>query len=61
MDTMNKFLVSRQGEFVLMLNPPKMGEPFSKQDALLFAAWLVAISAPDNDEFENILRAVKST
>ena len=59
-ETFNRFMVSSQDGNVLMLHPPKMGEPFSPQDALLLAAWLVAILFQE-DKFSEVLQAVQST
>ena len=58
MDTRNRFLVGAQGDKINILNPP-VG-PITREDALLFAAWLVAIADVD-DIFAHTLEAVEST
>ena len=58
-DTMNRFLVTLHGDNVVMMSPPR--GPFSKADALLLAAWIVALAAAERDEFEAVLDAVEST
>ena len=61
MDVTNKFIVSVRGDDVVLMAPPL--EPFSKHDALVLAAWLVAIADPDpaTPEFEKIFQAVLVT
>lgn len=60
-ETLNKFAVSVHGEQLLVMNPPR--GPISKADALLLAAWLVAMAIPDGatEEFDAVLEAVKHT
>jgi hypothetical protein len=57
-DTFNKFFVGMQGDDLHFLKPVPIR--ISKPDALLLAAYLVAM-ADDNDEFANYLEAVQST
>lgn len=57
-DTFNKFFVGMQGDDLHFLKPVPLR--ISKPDALLLAAYLVAM-ADDNDEFSNYLEAVQST
>lgn len=61
-DTSNKFLVSSnaRGQVVIGHLPP--GRPLERDDALLLAAWLVAIAdrAPgrSDSDFGDVLRAI---
>lgn len=56
-DTANHQMVSIQGErIVVILSKPHM----TKKEALLHAAWLVAI-ADDGNEFDKVLSAVRNT
>jgi len=44
-DTTNKFMVAaRAGGGIVIINPP--GAPFSSNDALLLAAYLVSLAEP---------------
>lgn len=59
-DTSNKFLVSASGDAIAILNLP--ARPFSKDDALVFAAWLVALAEPGATyPFADVLDAVQNT
>lgn len=57
-DTTNKFLVSVGGDGIVFLRP--LPQQMSRDDALLLAAYIVAIVA-DNDKWEATLTAVEST
>lgn len=59
-DTVNKFLVSSVGDNVAIMNPPR--GRLSRSDALLLAAWLVALAPDDGTEptFQQVLTAVLS-
>lgn len=59
-DTFNKFFVGLGGvdEIVFALRP--VPQRISKADALILAAWLVAL-ADDQQEFGKILEAVQNT
>jgi hypothetical protein len=48
---------------IMMLYPPIPGRPFTKDQALNLAAWLVAIAdhSPDHADFKAVLSAVEST
>ena len=60
MDTMNKFFVGIQGDNVAVLNPPR--GLLSKDDAIIFAAWLVTMAGDyDGERFNAAFDAVKST
>ena len=60
MDTFNKFFVSVQSEDIVILRPPADDAiRLSKPDALILAAWLVALA--DDGEFNGLLEAVRST
>lgn len=60
-DTFNKYLVSVKGECLLMLRPPQLGEALTKSEALLLAAYLVALADPEDAEFPRMLKAVRET
>lgn len=53
----NKFLVGVAGDAIVVLRPSSQ---MTKAEALLHAAWLVAL-ADDNNEFSKILEAVQNT
>ena len=57
-DTFNKFGVGINNDKIVLIASPK--EPITKTDALVLAAWIVAC-ADDRNEFDDVLRAVKST
>lgn len=57
-DTTNKFLVSARGDNVVLLKPVQI---FSKEDAVLFAAWLLALSEASTERFEEVYEAVCNT
>lgn len=57
-DTMNKYMVGSSASGVYVMAP--LPQWFKKADALNLAAWLVAI-ADDNDEFPELLEAIKNT
>lgn len=56
-DTFNKFLVGMKGDNVTIM---RMSPLMTKQDALLLAAYLVAL-ADDDNEFAEVLKAVQNT
>ncbi len=62
-DTMNKFFVGVQGDNVVFLRP--IPQKISKADALLLAAWIVALAddspSEADEEFKAVLDAVKAT
>lgn len=56
-DTFNKFMVgSMAGQVTLLRGIPPGG--LTKQDALLLAAYLVAMADPGREEFDKVLAAV---
>ena len=55
-DTFNKFMVAGNAGGTIIMNPPRT--PMTKQEALLLAAWLVAMNDPGKEEFTTILNAV---
>lgn len=57
-DTMNKCFVAAKGNDVVFLQP--VPPILSTADALLLAAWLVAITGED-EQFARVLAAVEST
>ena len=60
MDIDNKFMVAARGTgAVLIMNPPR-GD-ITVDDALVLAAWLVAIADPLEDKFPKVLEAVQGT
>lgn len=61
METLNKYLVGVQGDMIVLGLPMKAAR-MSKDDALLLAAWLVAMASDDDPvEFEPVLKAVRNT
>jgi hypothetical protein len=54
-------MVGGAGDALVMLRPPAAGERISKADALVLAAWLVALADPIGDGFDRALDAVLST
>ncbi len=59
-DTLNKFGLASGGKGFTILCLPRV--PFSADDALLLAAYLVAVAEPQaSHKFEDVLRAVQST
>jgi hypothetical protein len=60
-DPTNKYVVGANTDALVMLRPPAAGERISKADALVLAAWLVALADPIGDEFDRALDAVLST
>lgn len=57
-DTTNKFLVASQGDDFVFLRP--VPQKLSKDDALLLAAYLVAMTA-DDARWDRVLTAVSNT
>src|SRR5262249_15472666 len=51
----NQFLVGSVGNCVVVLNPPGRGQQLTKQEALILAAYLVALG-DDNNEFADVLK-----
>jgi hypothetical protein len=61
-DTLNKFGVASGGKGVTILMPPRSGVPFSADDALLLAAYLVSMAEHSAAHtFEDVLGAVQNT
>ena len=58
-DTANKFLVGGSTSGVTIMMPPR--GIISNEDALLLAAWLVAIAEDKDGRFQEILGAVQNT
>jgi hypothetical protein len=58
-DIMNKYFVGSNGTTISILMPPLT--PLTKDDALVFAAWLVACADPMGDRFEKVMHKVLST
>lgn len=58
-NTVNKFMVAVQGDGVRIMLPPAGLIP--KEDAMLLAAWLVALSFCDREDFMRVLDAVENT
>lgn len=59
MDTFNKYMVAMQGGKITILNPPR-GQ-VETEDALVFAAWIVAMADPGGEKFAQALDAVTNT
>lgn len=61
-DTTNYHLVSARGDDqVVIINPPKPMVSMTKGQALVFAAWIVALAEEQDGEFAEVLKAVQST
>jgi hypothetical protein len=58
-DTTNYQLVSVNGAGTVVVLAPQ--RTMTREQALLHAAWLVAICAPDHNEFERVYAAVLNT
>jgi hypothetical protein len=58
MDTFNKYVVGVNGDKIVILAPPR--GPISKEDALMFAAWIVTLADYSGEEFAKALEAVQS-
>lgn len=63
MDIFNKYAVAigAGGAGVTILSPPGWREKISKADALLLAAWIVALADPLDQHFDEILHEVKNS
>ena len=57
LDTMNRFGVSVYGDGLAILNPPRV---LTHDDALLLAAYLVALSRHGRERFLEVLEAVEN-
>jgi hypothetical protein len=58
-DISNSFLVAAHGDSVVVLT---LGKRLTREAALVFAAWLVAIAAEGNDDrFSAILQKVRAS
>lgn len=61
-DLANKFLVGARGKQVVILNPPTRLTELSPDEALLLAAWLVAIAEYQaSTPFAAVLEKVQNT
>jgi hypothetical protein len=60
-DIFNRYGVALHGDKLVFLNPPYPREPLSRADALVLAAWLVALADPSQDKFPKVLEAVCNT
>ncbi len=58
-DTGNYQMVAQQGDGRVVVLLPK--QQMTRDEALLHAAWIVAICAPEHNEFERVLTAVMNT
>lgn len=58
-DTMNRHMVSVCAGKIALLNPP--AAPITNDEALVLAAWLVALADPLGERFGDALEAVQST
>jgi hypothetical protein len=59
MDTFNKYMVGMQAGKIWIYNPPQ-GQ-IETEDALMFAAWIVAMADPGGEKFKEALDAVRNT
>lgn len=59
MDTANRFLVSVQGDDIIVMLPPVR---MTRAEALTFAAWVVALAdeSDDDRDFKEVLSAVQA-
>lgn len=59
-ETMNDHLIGVQGGLITVMIPPTR---MAKEEALRFAAWLVAIAddSPNHEQFNAVLAAVEMT
>jgi len=60
-NAVNKFLVSRRNNEIIIGIPTSPAYPISKADALNLAAWIVALAEDDENQFGELLEAVLST
>lgn len=58
-DMTNRQMVGLQGDGSVAVLLPK--QRMTREEALLHAAWIVAICAPEHNEFERVLTAVMNT
>lgn len=58
MDISNKYAVSVTTSGIAILNPPYR---LSRENALVFAAWIVSMADPGGEKFAEALNAVQST
>ena len=60
LDTLNKFAVGGLGDSIVLLMPPQ--GPITSEDALVLAAYLVALAEPRaSHPFADVLAAVRAT
>ena len=59
----NKFLIAAtaDGEHLCLILPPQPYQALTREDALILAAYLVALADPPGEKFESILEKVKNT
>lgn len=57
-DLFNKHFVGVRADGIVILMPPV--KPMSKREALVFAAWIVALADEDGDEFDKTLKQVRN-
>jgi hypothetical protein len=57
-DTANKHLVGLKGDQVVVMVPPRA--PLSREEAMMLAAWLLAISGIDLETFRQAFDAVSN-
>jgi hypothetical protein len=62
MNTDNKFMVSINGDNIIFMEPPKPYQIIPRKEALMMAAWIVALAdnSEDNEAFDKTLTAVLS-
>lgn len=58
-DTTNDYMVGVQGTYIVMGSYPRTH--MGKDRALRLAAWLVALADPGDDEFREVLKAIRET
>jgi hypothetical protein len=59
-NTLNKYGVAVRGDVLVMLLAPARGEWIARDDALVLAAYLVALADPEVERFLEVYAAVLS-
>jgi hypothetical protein len=57
-DTANKYTVARNRDVIFVMTPPRAGEAITRDEAIAFAAWLLAMAAPRRDALERVDRVI---
>ena len=59
LDTNNHGVIGLMGDKIIIRNPP--GHLMHKDDALVFAAWIVTLADPTGERFQQVLDAVQNS